>query len=76
MFSKRLSAKCALAFLSLVVPAIAGNSGNYNYLALGESIAFGLDLNVLLAPMPMPGKFRGYPEVVADIKHLTQSKKK
>jgi len=76
MFSKRLSAKCALAFLSLAaIPAIAGNSGNYNYLALGESIAFGMDLNVLLGPMPMPGKFRGYPEVVADVKHLTQSKK-
>jgi lysophospholipase L1-like esterase len=59
----------------------AGNESNYTYLALGDSIAYGL--NVLLlppppftqTPLPAPSAFVGYPEVIADQLHLANSKK-
>lgn len=62
----------------LAIPALAGNDTNYTYLALGDSVPFGL--NVLLLPpyatqLPTPGQFVGYPETVAVIEHLAQSKK-
>ena len=62
----------ALALVLLAAPAFAGNEKDYTYLALGESISFGYDPTVAA---PAPEKFTGYPEVVADILHLQQSKK-
>ena len=70
----------ALALAVLAAPMFAGNESNYTYLALGDSIAFGY--NPLLfppfspaLPVPTPAQFIGYPEVVAQIEHLLQSKK-
>src|SRR4051794_22860131 len=66
----------------LVRTSFAGNEKNYTYLALGDSVAFGLDVRLLPSPLtpppvilPSPDAFTGYPEVVADIEHLLQSKK-
>jgi lysophospholipase L1-like esterase len=58
------------------VPLIGGNEKNYTYLALGDSVAFGLDVT-LLSPdsPPSPDAFTGYPEAIAAIEHLQQSKK-
>jgi GDSL-like Lipase/Acylhydrolase family len=67
-----------LAFALLVSPVFAGNDKNYTYLALGDSVAFGLDAT-LLPPyskyLPMPEQFIGYPEAVAAAQHLLESKK-
>jgi lysophospholipase L1-like esterase len=68
----------ALALVVLAAPMLAGNETNYTYLALGDSIAFGY--NPLLFPpfspaLPTPAQFTGYPEVVAEVEHLLQSKK-
>ena len=67
-----------LAFVWLVAPAFAGNAKDYTYLALGDSIPFGM--NALLLPpyatqTPTPDQFIGYPEIVAAAEHLFQSKK-
>ena len=67
-----------LAFALLVAPAFAGNAKDYTYLALGDSIPFGM--NALLLPpyatqTPTPDQFIGYPEIVAAAEHLLQSKK-
>ena len=67
-----------LAFaLLLMAPAFAGNAKDYTYLALGDSIPFGM--NALLLPpyskqTPTPDQFIGYPEIVAAADHLLQSK--
>jgi lysophospholipase L1-like esterase len=66
-----------LAFALLVAPAFAGNAKDYTYLALGDSIPFGM--NALLLPpyskqTPTPDQFIGYPEIVAAADHLLQSK--
>lgn len=74
--SKRIiELACALILASL--PAAAGNDSNYTYLALGDSVAFGLNVNLLAPnlPPPSPDVFIGYPETVAQIEHLLQSKK-
>jgi len=44
---------------------------------LGDSIAFGLDITLFnpTLPPPSPAQFTGYPEVVAQVEHLLQSKK-
>jgi lysophospholipase L1-like esterase len=67
-----------LALALLAVPAFAGNDANFTYLALGDSVAFGM--NPLLLPpyatqLPTPQDFIGYPEVVAQMDNLSQSKK-
>jgi lysophospholipase L1-like esterase len=61
-----------LALAVLAAPAFAGNDNNFTYLALGESISFGYDPTVAV---PTPDKFTGYPEVVANILQLSQSRK-
>lgn len=71
--------QAAFALLSvLITPVFAGNDTNYNYLALGDSVPFGLN-PVLLPPYsqvtPSPSQFVGYPESLAAIEHLLQSKK-
>src|ERR1035438_626929 len=62
----------ALALGLLVAPLFGGNDKNFTYLALGDSIAFGYDPTVAI---PAPDKFTGYPEIVAQLEHLLQSKK-
>jgi hypothetical protein len=67
-----------LTLALLVAPAFAGNDKNYTYLALGDSIPFGM--NPLLLPpyaqnLPNVDLFVGYPETVAAAEHLLQSKK-
>jgi lysophospholipase L1-like esterase len=63
----------------LCTPLFAGNEKNYSYLALGDSVAFGLDIRLIPTapgqPAPSPDQFIGYPEVLADLLHLQQSKK-
>ena len=46
------------------------------HLALGDSITFGLDPLLLVAPgpLPKPDAFTGYPEVLADRLHLNKHK--
>jgi lysophospholipase L1-like esterase len=56
----------------LAAPVFGGNDKNYTYLALGDSIAFGYDPTVV---NPAPDKYIGYPERVAEVDHLLQSKK-
>src|SRR5260370_33649962 len=62
----------AVALALLGTGAFAGNETNYTYLALGDSIAFGYDPTVTA---PTPAKYTGYPEIVAQIENLLQSKK-
>jgi lysophospholipase L1-like esterase len=62
-----------VALTLLVGPVSAGNESNYRYLALGDSVSFGLDLT--LAPPLTPDRYIGYPEIVADFQHQLQSKK-
>jgi lysophospholipase L1-like esterase len=62
----------ALALGLLVAPLFGANDKNFTYLALGDSIAFGYDPTVAI---PAPDKFTGYPEIVAQLEHLLQSKK-
>ena len=67
----------ALALAMLAAPMLAGNDTNYTYLALGDSIPFGFDPTLFspTLPTPTPAQFTGYPEVVAKLEHLLQSKK-
>ena len=54
----------------------AGNETNFTYLALGDSVAFGLNPTLLgNQPPPSPSAFTGYPEIVAEVEHLLNSKK-
>src|SRR5579871_5030164 len=67
-----------ILFVLLTASAFAANESNYTYLALGDSIPFGM--NVLLLPPystqpPSPDQFVGYPETVAAAEHLLQSAK-
>ncbi len=72
-----------LALLAISgLPISAANDKNYTYLALGDSVAFGLDMRLVppLPPatgvvMPSPTAFVGYPVAVANALHLLQSKK-
>ncbi len=60
----------ALTFLA--APAFAGNENNFTYLALGDSVPFGMNVT-LLQPYsqttPTPSEFVGYPETLANL-HL------
>ena len=66
-----------LLFLAPASCLLAGNESNYTYLALGDSIAFGLDPTLVPPGLPLPPatQFTGYPEIVAQVEHLLQSKK-
>jgi hypothetical protein len=50
----------------------AANESNYTYLALGDSVAFGLNPTLLTATPPPASIFVGYPEVIAYVQHLYQ----
>ena len=63
----------------LLTPMFAGNDKNYTYLALGDSLPYGLDPTILPTgpgqPLPSPDRFIGYPEAFAADQHLLTSKK-
>ncbi len=67
----------ALAIAVLATPMLAGNDTNYTYLALGDPIAFGFNPTLFspTLPTPTPSDFVGYPEIVAQVENLLQSKK-
>jgi lysophospholipase L1-like esterase len=76
MNKKMIRTQIALALL--LTPLFAGNTKDYTYLALGDSVPFGM--NALLVPPyslkpPTADEFVGYPETVAQVEHLSQSKK-
>jgi lysophospholipase L1-like esterase len=52
--------------------AIAENNKFVNtYLALGDSVAFGLDVRLLTSvPPPKPSQFAGYPEIIGQVAQL------
>lgn len=67
-----------LVLAMLAAPAFAANASNYTYLALGDSVPFGM--NITLVPpysqqLPTPSEFIGYPEVIAAVEHLAESNK-
>jgi hypothetical protein len=68
-----------VTFALLAIPAFAGNDKNYTYLALGDSVPFGMNILLVLPPFatqtPTPSEFVGYPETVAAAEHLLTSKK-
>ena len=74
---KSITIPC-LAMILLSTPGIAGNDKNYTYLALGDSVPFGMNIT-LLPPYsqqtPTPAQFVGYPEAVAAATRLLESKK-
>ena len=65
---------CLFLFTSL---GVSSNETNFEYLALGDSVPFGLN-QALLPPFsqqtPTPSEFIGYPEAFAALTHLGQSK--
>jgi lysophospholipase L1-like esterase len=59
----------------LSAPLFAGNDKITNYLALGDSVAYGLDIRLLAnQPPPTPDQFVGYPETVAAFERLNSNK--
>src|SRR5580765_7595271 len=74
--SRRIAMVAPLLLAFFCRQSFAGNDKNYTYLALGDSVAFGMDLRLLLGPtLPSPSQFIGYPEALAAVEHLSQSKK-
>ena len=67
-----------LVLALLATPVFAGDDKDYTYLALGDSVPFGLNAT-LLPPytkrVPRAAAFIGYPEVIAAAENLTRSKK-
>jgi lysophospholipase L1-like esterase len=77
---RRAAAAILVAAFSLsVVPLRAGNEKNYTYLALGDSIPYGLNPTLLPSgpgqSSPAPGDFKGYPEMYSAAEHLDHAKK-
>jgi hypothetical protein len=68
-----------LLLIGLSLPASAGTDKDYTYLALGDSVPFGMDISKMVpfaANYPTsPSVFVGYPEAIADDLHLAKSKK-
>jgi len=54
----------AITLFGLTGALFAGNDSNSTYLALGDSVAFGLNPTLLVLPPPSPSVFIGYPEIV------------
>jgi lysophospholipase L1-like esterase len=82
MLQRRTLLGSLLLTLVTSTTLLAGNEKNYTYLALGDSVAFGLDITLLVSPpplppptLPSPDAFVGYPEALARIEHLLQPKK-
>jgi lysophospholipase L1-like esterase len=58
----------------MALPLFAANDRSYTYLALGDSIPFGMDITKLppyASQLPKPTDFVGYPEVIAQTEHVT-----
>jgi lysophospholipase L1-like esterase len=77
MLQKSFKIKC-FALTLLAAPLFAASPTDSTYLALGDSIPFGMNIT-LLPPysqtLPKPSEFVGYPEVVAAAQHLLTSNK-
>jgi lysophospholipase L1-like esterase len=60
----RCAINCMAVLAILAAPLRAGNSRGETYLALGDSVAFGYNPNLLVPglPLPVPSEFIGYPE--------------
>ena len=73
------SIRQALGLALLISPLFAGNEKNFTYLALGDSVAFGLDISLIPTgpnqPAPSADRFTGYPEIFAEMEHLLKSQK-
>jgi len=57
----------------MAVPLFAVNDRNITYLALGDSIPFGMDITLLppyASQLPKATDFVGYPEIVAQAQHV------
>src|SRR5581483_8214169 len=66
------------SLLIVSFPAFAANEKNYTYLALGDSVPFGMNETLLppfAAHLPAPSEFIGYPESIAAAEHWAESKK-
>jgi hypothetical protein len=65
-----------LALTFLVAPILAA-SDTVNYLALGDSIAFGFNPTLMpnppAPPWPNPNQFTGYPEIVSQLERKTEA---
>ena len=62
----------------LAAPVFAQPNSNYTYLALGDSIPFGMNATLVLpysTVAPKPSEFIGYPEALAAANGLLQSNK-
>lgn len=72
-----IKAYTVLAATSMLLTGtlFGANDKNFTYLALGDSVAFGLNPTLLVPPLPPPSVFVGYPEVIASDEHLLTSKK-
>jgi lysophospholipase L1-like esterase len=57
------------------VTLCAGADSTYTYLALGDSVAFGLNPTLLTATPPPASTFTGYPEVIASAGRLSGTNK-
>jgi lysophospholipase L1-like esterase len=69
-----------LLLLAPTVSLFAANQTDYTYLALGDSVAFGFNPLLFppfapIQPLPTPAQFTGYPEIVAQVENMLQSKK-
>jgi len=66
-------------YLFLFSPRVlcAPSDNNFTYLALGDSVAFGLNPTLLVPnqPPPPPSVFTGYPEIIALVERLSSSNK-
>jgi lysophospholipase L1-like esterase len=63
-----IKSQVGLAVISLLLTSVVygANDKNATYLALGDSVAFGLNPILLVnTPLPSPSAFIGYPEIVA-----------
>lgn len=70
LFGKMLSGAAALLFVSGITKPLGAADDKITYLALGDSVAFGLNVTILPPPPftakpPQPSAFVGYPEVIA-----------
>jgi lysophospholipase L1-like esterase len=68
----------AAALVLTFVPVLGAEEKKFTYLALGDSIAFGVDptqLPPISTSVPGPEAFTGYPERVAEVRKLLQAKK-
>lgn len=74
--------KLTLRVLTLVLlastPVLVAANPSYTYLALGDSVAFGLNAKLLppySSQTPTPAQFVGYPETIAAWEHLAEPQK-